>query len=215
MKARDKQKLYGTLTLLASIAVAIGTALSITYVALGFLVIYVRDNFSEWNEKRKAENAANKAMGIKKEPGLLATLKAKKKAKKAKEKAAKKNNAKTVTTPITGGIPVKPVEFNTIQKPVVEEKKPVYKPEPVVLSQPIVTPQPVVKPQPIVTPQPVVKPQPIVTPQPVVETNNITSPKVIVSEGQIKIAMPPMVHDADSDDDDDFRAGSRFKGIKF
>lgn len=128
MKDRDRRKLHLTLTLIASIAVAIGTTLSITYVALAFLIVYVRDNFSVWNEKRKAENELNKAnekdkkknkKDKKKGPGILAYIKAM--LKKPKDEPTNVE-VKTVATPTV--IPVKPIEFNTISDttPVKDEK---------------------------------------------------------------------------------------------
>lgn len=131
MKDRDRRKLHLTLTLIASIAVAVGTALSITYVALGFLIVYVRDNFSVWNEKRKAENELNKANGKdkkknkkdkkdkKKGPGILAYVKAM--LKKPKDELTNVEVKTVVTSTV---IPVKPIEFNTISNttPVKDEK---------------------------------------------------------------------------------------------
>lgn len=56
MKDRDRRKLYAVLTLLASIVVAIGTTLSITFVALGVLIVYIKNNFWEWYEKKKLKD---------------------------------------------------------------------------------------------------------------------------------------------------------------
>lgn len=77
MKARDRRRKYAILTLLASIAVAVATALSVTYVALGFLFVYIKDRFPEWNEKRKAEMEAKKRQQEVEKPGLIDKIKAK------------------------------------------------------------------------------------------------------------------------------------------
>lgn len=114
MKDRDRRKLYTVLTLLAAIAVAVTCALSVTFVALGVLFVYGRKHFLVWNEKRKAENAANKEMGIEKGPGLIEKIIAKISKAKTK-KAENENNAKSTIKPSTG-IKVKPVEFNKMSQ---------------------------------------------------------------------------------------------------
>lgn len=114
MKDRDRRRLYAILTFLAAIAIVVTSALSVTFVALGVFYVYGRKNFLAWNEKRKAENAANKALGIKKGPGIITRTKSKiinlilNKVRVA--------NSENPIDPKTKEVKVKPVEFDKLPK---------------------------------------------------------------------------------------------------
>ena len=113
MKDRDRRKLHATLILLASIFVAVATALSITFIALGALIVYVRKNFLVWNEKRKAENAERKEQGIEKKEGLVDKIKPKFGKKKTND-VDESNDFGNVSS---AGYNVKPFEFDKIDYP--------------------------------------------------------------------------------------------------
>ncbi|MFY9199038.1 MAG: hypothetical protein WBK75_00475 [Acutalibacteraceae bacterium] len=113
MKDRDRRKLHATLILLASIFVAVATALSITFIALGALIVYVRKNFLVWNEKRKAENAERKEQGIEKKEGLLDKIKSK----FGKKKTKNVDESSDFVNVSSAGYNVRPVEFDKIQYP--------------------------------------------------------------------------------------------------
>ncbi|NCC87876.1 MAG: hypothetical protein EOM05_08425 [Clostridia bacterium] len=114
MKDRDRRKLYAILTFLAAIAIVVTSALSVTFVAFGVFFVYGRKNFLAWNEKRKAENAANKKMGIKKEPGIIARIRAK--IKKIISNKARDVISEKPIAPKIQGVQVEPAEFNKISK---------------------------------------------------------------------------------------------------
>lgn len=112
MKDRDRRKLQATLVLLAMVFVAVATALSITYIALGALIVYARKNFLVWNEKRKEENAQRKELGLEKKQGLLSKIKSKLGKDKSKDLGDESNDFGNVSS---AGYNIKPVEFDKIE----------------------------------------------------------------------------------------------------
>lgn len=228
MKDRDRRKLYGILALLGSIAVAIGTALTITYAALGVLIVYIKNNFAEWNETRKAAVEANKEKGKEKGPGLIQKLKNKSKKEKADKAVAKKNAEVKKTVATSAGIQVKPLEIKSTPQSYYNKEEPVKVSEPLGQQRPVVPQTPVTQQRPVVpqTPvtqqKPAVPQQPIVVAQTVAEQNIINEPQIIITDETQKIAKQPqkqaynhMELNADDDNEQSYRTPSRFKGIKF